>query len=108
MSKFIRHGDVNFHPVSKIKGKLINHNGSFIVARGEATGSTHVLTVQKPSDLVIKQDENGRMYFDLLSSGVITHTHDHEPLTLPAGKYIQIQEREMDHFADSVVRQVLD
>jgi len=107
--KFLRHGDVNLHEVEGLPGgETVEHDGTFILARGEATGSVHLLSVGTIGDLTIKRDADGRMYFQLLSAGTVTHTHDHETITLPPGTYTQVQEREVDHFADSVVRKVLD
>lgn len=104
--KPIRHGDVNLFPVTQIKGKEIRHNGSFTLAKGEATGSKHVITCD---DLrVYREIESGDTYISLGKVGVLTHTHDHETLEVPAGTYIQVPEREVDHFAESVVRKVID
>jgi len=36
MGHFVRHGDVNLHPVDKVEGKLVKTNGSFVLAEGEA------------------------------------------------------------------------
>ena len=111
---FRRHGDVNLHEITEkefnaIQGKILEHNGSWILARGEATGSKHVLTVERPQMLVIKQDILGRMYFALNGIGTITHTHDHEIITTPKKVfYVQVQEREVDHFSKSIVRKVVD
>src|SRR3990167_4720430 len=112
--QFRRHGDVNLHPITEeefnaIQGEIIQHDGSFILARGEATGSTHVLTLDRPQDMIIKKDSSGRMYFALNDIGTITHTHDHETLTTPKKVfYVQVPEREIDHFADSIERRVVD
>lgn len=112
---FRRHGDVNFHSISKkdfekATGKIVDHDGSYIVARGEATGSTHVITVKNPSDMIIKETDNGERYIALLKEAIITHTHDHETITTPSEPtyYIQVQEREVDHFANSITRRVVD
>lgn len=113
-SQFRRHGDVNFHEISKAdfekaSGKTVEHTGSYIVARGEATNSTHVIAVKDPSKMIIKETENGERYIALLQEAIITHTHDHEPVTFaPNTYYKQVQEREVDHFAKSVVRKVID
>ena len=108
MSKFYRHGDVNFVKVEKAEGEVIKHDGSYVVARGEATGSEHRLAVKDPEDLIIKKDLQGNYYFELFSEGRITHTHDHEPLVIPIGTYKQIAEREIDWFAGGVTRKVQD
>lgn len=105
--KHIRHGDVNMIPQDKMEGEVVKHNGSFVLALGETTGHKHLLTVIKPSDLVIKQDKEGSYYFQLKSDGEISH-EEHKTLTIKKGIYKKVIEREVDHFADSIIRQVID
>lgn len=107
MGHFLRHGDVNLHPVKQVEGKLVKTNGSFVLAEGEATGSKHILSVVKPEDLRVYKTELDTFY-ELLAPAKITHTHDHETITLEPGIYRQVGERELDHFADSVQRKVVD
>jgi len=110
----IRHGDVNLIPISeeqfkKVKGKVIEHNGSYILARGEATGSKHMITTEKKQKMKLILGDDNNLYFALTSEAKLTHTYDHEILTTPkVGFYIQVAERELDHFANSVVRKVQD
>lgn len=112
--KFRRHGDVNFIAISekefnRIQGEIVKHNGSYVLARGEATGSTHVLTVERPETLIIKRADDGRIYFALSDKGTITHTSDHEVIATPQQVfYVQVAEREVNHFADSMIRKVID
>lgn len=98
MKQLIRHGDVTLHPVKTVEGDLIKHNGSFVVALGEATGHHHRLTVKNSDDLEIRKSVDGRMFFVLKSEGTLTH-EEHETITLPIGTYEQKQEREYDWFA---------
>lgn len=105
---FYRHGDVNLFEVDEIFGEIVKHDGKYILARGEATGSVHELSVEKIANLLIKKDKNGYMQFELLEDGKLIHTHDHEILTIKIGKYVQIPERELDHFSNSVARNVVD
>jgi len=105
---FRRHGDVNLHPVDKTEGKLVKHNGQYILAEGEATGSIHLLSVDNPADLEVSVDNFGDTFYKLMSEGTITHTHDHETIKIPPGIYKQVPERELDHFADSIQRRVVD
>lgn len=106
--KFLRNGDVNLFRVDRVEGKLIKKGTSFVLARGEATGSEHRLTVVSPESLFVYEDEKGTRYYQLLEEGEVTHTHDHEPLKIEPGIYRQVPEREVDHFGNSVVRKVLD
>ena len=103
----IRHGDICFHPVTKIEGKVIKHDGSFVVGLGETTGHKHILTVSRPEDLIIRQDAKGDYYFELLSVGKLTH-EEHKVIEVPAGIYHKFQEEEVDWFAQGIVRKVLD
>ena len=109
MRKIIRHGDVNLIEVPKIpKGaKKLKHNGSWILARGEATGSIHKLEVKNKEDLEVYEFNDVR-YFVINAPAKITHTHDHEPLVAEPTTYKQVPEREVDHFANSITREVID
>ena len=99
----IRHGDVSFHSTKKAQGEIIKHDGSYIVAFGEATGHHHLLTVKNPEDLEIRKDAAGKMYFVLHKEGTLTH-QEHAPLTVPAGIYEQRQEQEYNWFSLAVQR----
>lgn len=111
---FRRHGDVNLIAITeeqfnKVAGKELKHKGSYVLAEGEATGSKHIITVERPADMMIKIGDDGRVYFALSNSGIITHTHDHETITTPKKVwYVQTPEREQDHFANSLTRKVID
>ena len=102
-----RSGDINLHNVEKTKGKIIEHNGSFVLGLGETTGHKHILTVEKPQDLIIKQDNNGNYYFELLAEGKLTH-EEHKTLIVKPGIYKKFQEEEVDNFANFVTRKVID
>lgn len=93
-----RHGDVTFHTVKKVSGELVQHDGSYVVAYGEATGHHHTLTVKDPVDLEIRKDAEGRMFFVLHKEGTLTH-EEHGPIVVAPGTYEQKQEREYDWFA---------
>lgn len=109
-SRHSRSGDVNLRPISEIPAGLevIKHDGSYITARGEATGSTHILKVKNKSNMVLMKDGDGNVYVQLLSDATHSHTKDHETIIVKPGIYKQIQEREIDWFADGVTRKVLD
>jgi len=107
-NSFYRHGDVNLHRVDQAKGNVIKTYLSFVVAVGEATSSEHRISVKDPKDMIIHETDNGERYIELLKAALITHTHDHETITIQPGIYKQVQEREVDHFANSIVRKVVD
>lgn len=102
-----RHGDINLHKVDEIKGEVVSHKGSYVVAEGETTGHKHLLKVKNPDNLIIRKDEFGHMYFELKEVGTITH-EEHKVIEIPAGIYKEVREREVDHFADGLVRKVID
>lgn len=111
---FRRNGDVNLHEITeaefkKVAGEIIKHNGSYVLAEGEATGSQHLITVKNPYDLQIKKDAWGNTYFQITDIAELTHTHDHAPTFTPKKVwYKQVNEREQDHFAGSLTRKVID
>lgn len=108
MSKFVHQGDVPFHPYKgEITGTLTKHNGSVILALGEQTGHKHVITVPKVEDMTVYRLADGGWIVDLRSNATVTH-EEHGPITVAPGLYRVGKEREVDHFADSVVRQVVD
>ena len=115
MRRVIRHGDVNLVPVSlaafqqaAARGQRVAHQGTVVLARGEATGSVHELSVAEPDQLELVQDGD-TLWLRLTSVGTLTHTSDHATLTdIPPVTYRQVPERELNHFANSVVRRVVD
>ncbi len=105
-TKNIRHGDINLRLADEIKGEIVKHNGSFMIAEGETTGHKHVITVQNPKDMEIRKMENGLYAFVLKSEGTITH-EEHKTIVIPAGTYKEVREREHDWFSNST-RRVID
>lgn len=104
--KIYRHGDVNLHEAMEVKG-VLKAEGKYILARGEATGSVHEISTANPNDLEIYEYE-GTILLKLSAPAELTHTSDHETLTIEPGIYKQVPERELDHFADSIARNVTD
>jgi hypothetical protein len=100
--RIYRHGDVNLIEIEKPEGKKIKSSRGYILARGEVTGSIHKLE----GNVDVYENE-GRVTLELLEDSPLTHTRDHEPLTIESGTYRQVPEREVDHFA-SVERKVTD
>ena len=100
MKRYIRHGDVVLHPVDNIKGKKVNDKNSYVLALGEATGHHH--TIMSEQLLITKH--KGRTFISGLDAELVHQQH--KPLHLNA-KYVQVQEREIDHFAQ-IERKVID
>ncbi|MFA6158965.1 MAG: hypothetical protein WC763_05100 [Candidatus Paceibacterota bacterium] len=97
-------GDITFTPVCSMpKGKKEKHDGSFILARGEATGHSHRITVADPKKLTLIRLPDGRAFMKLEETGTVTH-EEHMDIVLAPGIYEIGHEREYDHFADAVVK----
>ena len=99
--QFYRHGDVVFHEVESIEGEEVKHNGKYAVALGEATGHSHTLLCET---MEIRKNKGRNMV--ILQEVEIVH-QQHKKLKM-SGKFAQVQEREADHFADGVIRKVVD
>lgn len=108
MQKVYRHGDVNLFLVEKVKGKKVKTNGSYVLAEGEATNSKHIVTTKHASGLEVYKTETGDTYLVLLQEGIVTHTHDHETITVQPGIYRQVPEREVDWFSEGIEKKVID
>lgn len=105
---------MNFYPSSKEEfeklskiGEIINHNGKFVVQEGETTGHKHVLSVPDIDSLVAVRLPDGSVLLHVKEEGSLTH-EDHKKIDLAPGYYREVREREVDHFGESVVRQVID
>lgn len=111
---FKRHGDLNFQEITKeqfeklkANGTKIEHDTEIVLQHGETTGHRHVLTIPKKEVIDIVQLPDGGWAFKLSSEASITH-EDHKKLTFKPTYYHMTREREVDHFSESVVRQVID
>ena len=101
-----RHGDISLHKVKKTEGALIKHNGSFVLAEGETTGHKHIIVTDRPEDLVITKDSNGRYFFELKSMGKISH-EEHKTIEVMPGIYEMKNEREFNWF-EMAIKKVQD
>jgi hypothetical protein len=104
---FKHQGDVMFHPfIGNLPDKTLKHTGSFVLALGETTGHKHVITVERPDHMEMRQLENGEYVIVLSAAGTVTH-EEHKMIVLEPGIYRVGKEREYDHFAHTV-RSVID
>ncbi len=105
-AKFAHQGDIPCFPFEgKVEGQKINHNGSFVIALGEATGHHHRISVINPDDMEIRKVVGGYI-LTLKSEATIEH-QEHLPIVLAPGKYRTGHEREKDWFS-LTVRAVVD
>lgn len=107
MKKLFRHGDIPVYEVSEVTGEKVKHEGSFILAEGETTGHNHVISVPSVDDMEIFSTPEGGYYMRLKTEASLVHP-EHKELIIPAGTYYVGKEREVDHFAGSVTRKVID
>lgn len=105
--KFKFQGDIPFAPFEGEVAQNYEHNGSVVLALGEHTGHKHVISVPNVEDMVIHKLQTGGWLIDLRAEGTVKH-EQHGQITIAPGKYRVYQEREVDHFQDSLVRQVID
>ena len=106
--KILRHGDVGLYPISKeeyekLEGKVIAGKKSFSIKEGEATGHNHVITAE---EMELKLMPDGT-YALKIGDSIITH-EEHKALDIPGGYYRQVDERELNHFGESLERKVID
>lgn len=113
MNTFKHQGDICFVSITKkefeaakLKGKVENHNGSFIVGYGEATGHNHTVTVDRPEEMEVI-NVNGEYYLRIASKAEVTH-QEHKPIRFETPTYRKVtHEREFDHFMN-IQRRVVD
>ena len=105
--QFYRHGDLNIYPLERLEGKEIKHEGRFVLQEGETTGHKHVISVPRLEDMEMRKMKDGSICFTLKSEGTLTH-EEHKTLVVPPGTYRIMQEREVDHFSESIIRKVQD
>ena len=92
-----RQGDVLIVPVSpEAMPQCVtaprDERGRLVLARGEATGHAHV--VGGPGlQLLAERDDPDSLWLDVPSHGRVTH-EEHGPISLPAGRYQVVRQRE--------------
>ena len=101
MKKYYQQGDVLFFPCDEVKGKETKDG---ILVEGEASGHYHRVAVAEAK----VYEENGVKYVQSSNPSGITVTHEeHNPVTLPPGKYRIGIVKEYDHFAEEA-KNVMD
>lgn len=102
MRKIYRQGDVVLYQVENVEGTKIEHDGKFTLAVGEATGHSHQILCN-PENMQIFKGKRNQIILEQESE--LAH-QQHKLLKLIKGKYVQVQEREVDHFAGKVKKVV--
>lgn len=102
--EFYRQGDVGIRRVAyipKTVKPVKRDRGRIVLAYGEVTGHAHAI-VEKDAALVRSSD--GRTFLRLDAPAVVRH-EEHAPVSLPAGAYEIVHQRE---YAPDAIRDVLD
>lgn len=97
-----RQGDLLFVPRTAPNPQIKSGDGP-ILARGEATGHTHML--ESLDDASVYVDEEGRLVVHARDTVRVVH-QEHAPITLDPGSYTVIRQVEYDPV--DKVRQVVD
>ncbi|MDH4247142.1 MAG: hypothetical protein OEW39_04935 [Deltaproteobacteria bacterium] len=99
MSKIYRQGDIlliRLPDEDRVEGKpLEKEDGRVILAYGEATGHVHAIT--DPGALLFAFGEQRQL---LLENPAMLSHEEHAPISLPAGRYQVIRQREFIDFED--------
>ncbi|MBN1447230.1 MAG: hypothetical protein JXA28_04810 [Bacteroidetes bacterium] len=91
--KQFRQGDILIAAIPEIPPEAEEEqieNGGFVLARGEATGHAHV--IRQSRDIAAFRTRDSR-YLRALREVTVTH-EEHDPISLPAGLYAIIRQRE--------------
>jgi hypothetical protein len=94
-----RHGDLLIESIKKIPESAKKRNSN-IILEGEATNHFHRLH----GGVILEKDDT--VYLRVVEDGKVTH-EEHKTITLPAGDYQVIRQREYDPY-ERAARQVQD
>ena len=85
----LRQGDVLLQPVDRLPDGLEEITGPVILARGEATGHAHVITLPETERHKVRYWNGGaERYIQALERVTVTH-EEHAPIVLEPGIYKQ-------------------
>lgn len=104
-TKQYRQGDVLLELVEEIP-KSATPVKEKIIAHGETSNHCHRVTddidvLEAGGEKFLRVNEDGKLEHVLVSSPA-TWTGEHQPISLPKGKYKVIQQREYDPYEDHV------
>ena len=100
----VRQGDVLLERIESMPAgvkKVKRENGRLIIARGEVTGHCHAIE-EKSAELFV--DKDGKLFISVEEEVDLVH-EEHGTITLPAGVYVYVPQRE---YAPEEIRKVLD
>ncbi len=102
MHKLYRQGDVLFRAIPTLPSATAKVRVSGHIIEGEATGHIHRLETLTQAEVL--EIENG-LYLRVGEEGVRIIHEEHSPITLPAGDYEVIRQRE---YSPEAIRNVAD
>ena len=99
-----RQGDVLFKQVNSVPTGVRKVRRSGHILEGEATGHIHRV---KESDLAVAEvfEIEDRLFLSASQDGIAIVHEDHKPITLPAGDYEIVRQRE---YSPEEIRNVAD
>lgn len=102
--KIFRQGDVLLREVKSIpsEAKRTKEKDRIVLAYGEVTGHAHAIADLENVDVFIKAD--GTMYLEVKTPADLKH-EEHGTITLPAGHYERVIQRE---YSPEAIRNVAD
>lgn len=106
MKKISRHGDLGITPIEKVEGSWKKHE-ELVLALGEATGHSHVLTPNKGAIVECLKGYDDVVFFRVCKGTATLKHQEHHTLTIQEGTYEIHREREWDYFENDM-RKVVD
>lgn len=100
----VRHGDINFAPCEKRKGKVATVK-KLVVAEGETPGHFHEITCGVDTSIGVYGTDN--TYFEIIGDNAVLDHPEHGKVKLVPGVYKTWKEKERDPFLKSI-REVRD
>lgn len=106
MQKIYRQGDVLFRKVRSLPAGDRKKRASGHILEGEATGHIHRVADQDLDAAEVLEFGEGQLYLSVSAEGGISIVHEeHDPITLPAGNYEVVRQRE---YSPEEIRNVAD
>lgn len=105
--KLYRQGDVLIRRIEQIPDGAQPQptTARLTIALGEVTGHAHVLVIERAHEPIASyRDQTDQIFFDLMTEAFLRHD-EHATLTIPAGKYQVVRQRE---YTPQEIRQVAD
>jgi hypothetical protein len=105
--KLYRQGDVLIRQVASLPSdaKPVKNKGRIVLAHGEVTGHAHAIAVREAREFTMADAAGAvKRFLSVVSEATVRH-EEHAPITLPAGVYEIVQQRE---YTPEEIRNVAD